>query len=130
MRQTQPDTLGRWLRDVFVTLVLLFMGIYVSGALTAMIAPQSAALYLVLLLSALIPTGIWLRRCNAAAFSTRAEFVAFFLSAVAFGLFIDFSPQVGQGRLSLGLMAIIFARPFVQRLVEKIPLLAGVNRGP
>lgn len=123
--EPQSDTLGRWLRDVFVTLVLLFAGIAVSGALTILIAPQSATLYLLLLLPALVPTGIWLRRCHVRAFDTRAEYVAFLLSAVAFGLLIDVVPQERHELLWLGFAAVVVVRPWVQRLVEKSATLAG-----
>lgn len=123
--EPRSDTLGRWLRDVFVTLVLLFAGIGVSVTLTAWIAPRSATVYMVSLLVSLIPTGIWLRHCDVMTFGTRAEFVTYLLSAVAYGVFIDLLPE---DHVWLGFVAIIVVRPVVQRLVERSPLLAGVKR--
>jgi hypothetical protein len=118
-------TLGRWLRDVAVTIVLLFTGIAVAGALTMVIAPQSIAVYMTAMLVSLIPTGIWLRHCNVPAFGTRAEFVTYLVLAVGYGIFIDVLAQAQREYAWLGFIAIMVARPWVQRLVEKSPTLAG-----
>ncbi len=127
MMQTQHDTLGRWLRDVAVTIVLLFVAIALADAAAMRIAPQSMFVYIACLIVALIPTHRWLRQCGVSLLADRFETAAFTLLILASGLIVDLAPNAWGMKWELCLVGMCLLRPVVQRLIEKISVREDRN---
>jgi len=123
--QAKPDSLRRFAFDVGVTLVLIFAAILGSDFVAGWIVPGFGVVSVLCAWIALVPAGLWLRRCRVGGI-TRAQLGAIVLSSIVFSLAFDFI-QPNPGAIpawGVGVILFAFVR-LAEWLLERVPMLCS-----